>query len=65
VWIKKRGDRSCRAGIQFVPTHENKSERSQNKTAQGVPFPALQDPVLFASLIMDVAEREMVSESEI
>jgi hypothetical protein len=57
VWIKERGDRSCRAGIQFVPTREKESERSQNEVGPGFPLPALQDPELFASLIMDVAER--------
>lgn len=63
VWIKEREDRSYRAGIQFVLTHEKKSECSQNKVEPSLPLPALQDPELFASLIMDVAERGMRSES--
>jgi len=61
VWIKERGDGSYRAGIQFVPTHEKESGPSQNKVEPSFPLPALQDPELFASLIMDVAERGMWS----
>ena len=63
VWIKQRGDRSYRAGIQIVPTHEKKAEPSQ--TAEpGVALPAVQDPELFASIIMDVVDRGMQSEPQ-
>jgi len=57
VWMMERRDRSYRAGIQFVPTNEKESEHLQNKTSSGLALPALQDPELFASLIMDVVER--------
>ena len=56
VWTKERGDMSYRAGIQFVPTYEKELELS-HKVEPGFALPALQGPELFASLIMDVAER--------
>jgi len=62
VWTKQRGDRSYRSGIQIVPTHEITPERSHNAEPV-VPLPALQDPELFASIIMDVAERGMLNDS--
>jgi hypothetical protein len=61
VWTKQRGDRSYRSGIQIVPTHEEMQERSHN-VEPGVALPALQDPELFASIILDVAERGMQSD---
>jgi hypothetical protein len=61
VWTKQRGDRSYRAGIQIVPAHEKKPERS-HKVEPGFALPVLQDPELFASIIMDVVERGMQSE---
>jgi hypothetical protein len=61
VWTKQRGDRTYRAGIQIVPTHEKKPERP-HKVQPVVALPALQDPELFASIIMAVVERGMQSE---
>jgi hypothetical protein len=61
VWTKQRGDRSCRAGIQIVPAHEEKPGPSRN-VEPGVALPVVQDPELFASIIMDVVERGMQSE---
>jgi len=69
VWIKEREDRSYRAGIRFIPAREMKgtiSSSSQNKAELDLSSPALQeDPELFASIIMDAAERGMVSEPAI
>jgi len=61
VWTKQGGDRSYRAGIKIVPMHEKKPDRS-HQVEPNIALPALQDPELFASIIMDVAERGMLSE---
>jgi hypothetical protein len=63
VWTKQRGDRSYRAGIQIVPAHEKKPERS-HVVEPGVALPALQDPELLASIIMDVVDRGIESEPQ-
>jgi hypothetical protein len=61
VWTKQRGDRSYRSGIRIVPTHEEKPEQSQD-VEPGFALQALGDPELFASIILDVAERGMLSD---
>ena len=63
VWTKQREDRSYRSGIQIVPTHEQEPERA-HKIEPSAALPVLQDPELFASIIMDVAERGMMSDPE-
>jgi hypothetical protein len=62
VWTKQRGDRSYRSGIQIVPTYEEKPEGS-HKVESVAALPALQEPELLASIIMDVAERGMLNDS--
>jgi hypothetical protein len=61
VWTKQREDRSYRSGIRIVPMHEEKPEHSHD-VEPGVALQALQDPELFASIIMGVAERGMLSD---
>lgn len=61
VWTKQRGDRSYRSGIRIVPTHEEKPQGS-HKVEPIAALQALQDPELFASIIMGVAERGMQSD---
>jgi len=58
VWTTQRGERSYRAGIQIVPTHETKPEAAQ-AAQPGVALPALQDPDLFASILVDLMDRGM------
>ncbi len=62
VWTKQRGEGSYRSGIQIVPTHETNPEDLQ-KVEPVTALPALQDPELLASIIMDVAERGMLDDS--
>ena len=57
VWTQAQGISSCRAGIQFITTHENSAAYSQNKTDQTYRLPAFQDPRLVTSILVDVMER--------
>ena len=69
VWTKERGDRSYRAGVRFIPAQKMQgaaSSSAQNEAGPVLSSPELrEDPELFASVIMDAAERGMVSEPEI